>query len=431
VAEKSLDVKLRRIRENPNCGDFILADAKDADMAFGVGAPGLSPEMHAGQTRFRSIQEYRDIIRQIVGDELVDILLMSASTSEQLTLNERLFDDSPVTPAVRANDAFDVHVVRGGRYVEQTPRPFRTATLDHIQCGHVDCNEDELHQGPDLGLYSVTFTNNTEADLYTLERYREFRIEAERRRFRHFLEVFNPNLPRAVANPLEPAFVNDLIARSLAGVTERGRPVFLKIVYNGPRAMEELVAYDRNVIVGILGGSAGTTYDAFKLLEEAKKYGARAALFGRKINQAENQFAFIRFLRLLADGQIAAEEAVHAYHGVLQRLGIAPHRSLEDDMQLQTDVMGYLTTPTVVPMNSRGALASSSTERSNMPKVTVSHSCEPMATSIKQEPKSGCGSAKKCGCGCKGAKSKPNFATMTSEERLLFHRTRIAKLFGE
>ena len=28
-------------------GDFIIADAKDADMAFGIGAPGLSPERHA------------------------------------------------------------------------------------------------------------------------------------------------------------------------------------------------------------------------------------------------------------------------------------------------------------------------------------------------------------------------------------------------
>src|SRR5207248_11755545 len=87
--------------------------------------------------------------------------------------------------------------------------------------------------------------------------------------------------------------------------------------------------------------SAGTTYDAFKLLSEAKKYGARVALFGRKINNAENQLAFIHFLRLIADDEISAEEAVRAYHGVLQKLGVRPHRSLEDDMQLQTNVMNY------------------------------------------------------------------------------------------
>jgi len=113
------------------------------------------------------------------------------------------------------------------------------------------------------------------------------------------------------------------------------------MVYHGPKAMEELVHYDPHLVVGILGGSAGTTYDAFKLLSEAKKYGARVALFGRKINNSENQLAFIHFLRLIADGEISAEEAVRAYHGVLQKLGVKPYRSSEEDMQLQTNVMSY------------------------------------------------------------------------------------------
>src|SRR5439155_19042156 len=38
---------------------------------------------------------------------------------------------------------------------------------------------------------------------------------------------------------------------------------------------------------------------------------------------------------------IAPEEAVRAYHGVLQQLGVQPHRALEDDMVLQTNVMSY------------------------------------------------------------------------------------------
>ena len=42
---KSLDRKLDAIHANPStCREFILADAKDADMAFGIGAPGQSPE---------------------------------------------------------------------------------------------------------------------------------------------------------------------------------------------------------------------------------------------------------------------------------------------------------------------------------------------------------------------------------------------------
>src|SRR5205085_11253758 len=171
--------------------------------------------------------------------------------------------------------------------------------------------------------------------------YKQFRIEAERKGFRHFLEVFDPNRPEAVEASQVPAFINDVIVRTLGGVTSAGRPLFLKMVYHGPKAMEELVHYDPHLVVGILGGSAGTTYDAFKLLSEAKKYGARVALFGRKINNAENQLAFIHFLRLIADGEIPAEEAVAGYHGVLQRLGIRPHRALADDMQLQTNVMSY------------------------------------------------------------------------------------------
>ncbi len=52
--------------------------------------------------------------------------------------------------------------------------------------------------------------------------------------------------------------------------------------------MEALVHFDSSIPIGILGGSAGTTCDAFHMLREAKKSGARAAFYGRKINHAEN-----------------------------------------------------------------------------------------------------------------------------------------------
>ena len=103
--EKTLDVKLRRLHADPHgCKDFILADAKDADMALAIGAPGRSPEAHGGELRYRSLAEYREAIEQIVEQKLVDVMLMSASTSEVLSLHKRLFDHSPVTAAVRAND---------------------------------------------------------------------------------------------------------------------------------------------------------------------------------------------------------------------------------------------------------------------------------------------------------------------------------------
>jgi hypothetical protein len=342
MAEKSLDKKLKQIHADPHGSkDFILADAKDADMALAIGAPGRSPEAHSGELRYRSLAEFRDIIEQIVEQALVDIMLMSASTSEVLTIHKRVFENSPVTPAARVNDTTDIHIIRGSKYPTEPSLPFRTATLDHIQCGHLDCKPEERHLGANLGLYSITFNNDAVLDREALEQYKEFRLEAERKGFRHFLEVFDPNRHEVVEASKLPEFINDAIVRTLGGVTSSGRPVFLKMVYHGPKAMEELVHYDPHLVVGILGGSAGTTYDAFKLLSEAKKYGARVALFGRKINNAENQLAFIHFLRLIADGGIDAEDAVRAYHGVLQKLNIRPQRSLKDDMQLQTNVMSY------------------------------------------------------------------------------------------
>jgi hypothetical protein len=198
-------------------------------------------------------------------------------------------------------------------------------------------------------------------------------------------------------------------------VTAKGRPLFLKMVYHGPKAMEELVHYDPHLVVGILGGSAGTTYDAFKLLSEARKYGARVALFGRKINNAENQLAFIRFLRWIADGEITAEEAVRAYHAVLQRLGVKPQRSLDEDMKLQTNVMSYGGNGTLISVPSG-----------------------PRATRQRLEP-----AKKDCGCGCNGAgtcapkaaaepsaNGQPDFAKMTPAQKIAYHKARWDRILG-
>jgi len=395
---KTLDAKLAEIHANPDSKAFILADAKDADMAFGIAAPGRSPEHADGG--FRSLEEYRENIRRNVQQQLLDIMLMSVATNEQLTIRDRLFDDSPVTPAVRANDSTDIHVARGSVYPGQPSQPFRTALLDHAQCGKVSCEESERTLGADLGLYSITFNNDAELDRRTLEAYKAFRIEAERKKFRHFLEVFDPNAP---VNPVPPdqlgGFVNDLIARTLAGVATPARPLFLKMVYHGPKFMEELVQYDPHLVVGILGGSAGTTYDAFKLLGEAKKYGARAALFGRKINNAEHQLSFIQFLRWIADDQISPEEAVRAYHGVLEGMNIRPQRSLEEDMQLTSGIMAYAGEKTI-----------------SIPPARPVQTAAPAGATENGYPLRDDG--------------LPDFAKMTPQQRLDYHRRRLDEKFG-
>lgn len=340
--EKSLDRKIARILADPSCRDFIVADAKDADMAHGLAAPGQSPEHHASEGRFRTLAEYRELTREIVRQALVDISLMSASSNEVLTIQERLFDNSPVTPAIRANDTTDIWLASGtGRYPTQPSMPFRTATLDHAMCGKAECAPHERNLGADLGLYSITLNNDAELDHASLTQYKAFRLEAEAKGFRHFLEVFAPNACGTTCPRDIPRFINDSIARALAGVTSRGRPLFLKIPYYGPAAMEALASYDPQLIVGILGGSAGTTFDAFHMLWEAKQHGARAALYGRKINSAEHQLTFVSYLRAIADDQIGPEEAVRAYHGDLQRMKIRPYRSLTDDLVLTPTVHSY------------------------------------------------------------------------------------------
>ena len=247
---KTLDAKLADIHANPSSKAFILADAKDADMAFGIAAPGQSPERTDGQ--FRSLGQYRDLIRANVQQGLVDIMLMSVSTSEVLTIRERIFDASPVTPAVRANDTTEIHVARGASYPHQPSRPFRTALLDHAQCGRLCDDDSQRCLGANLGLYSVTFNNDLERDLATLEAYKSFRVEAEQKGFRHFLEVFDPNAPRQNLAPDGlGGFINDLIVRTLAGVASPARPIFLKIVYHGPKAMEELARYDPHLVPSI------------------------------------------------------------------------------------------------------------------------------------------------------------------------------------
>lgn len=334
--QKTLDEKLARIAANPSCGDFILADAKDADMAYGIAAPGIKNKDAPEHKRYRTIQEFREQIREIVEQRLVDIMLMSASTSDVLAVRERIFDKSPITPAIRANDTTDIWLAGSqANYGSQPSLPFRTAILDEVM-DQGSAPVFGMNRAPvNLGLYSITLNNDATLDRASLEAYREFREESRDKDFRHFLEVFVPNAP---VKPVEdvPRFVNDSIVRLLAGAGVSTRPVFLKIPYFGPAALEQLAGYDSSIVVGILGGSAGTTFDAFQMLWEAKKYGAHAALFGRKINTAEHQLSFVEQLRALADGTIEPVEAVKSYHSALAKLRIKSHRPLAEDLQCTT-----------------------------------------------------------------------------------------------
>ena len=91
--EKSLDTKLKKIRLGQyKPSDFIIADAKDADMGGGIFCPGVHLE---DASRPRSFPEYLQAMREMVSSGLVDLMLMSASGAERL-VEEGIFENSPV-----------------------------------------------------------------------------------------------------------------------------------------------------------------------------------------------------------------------------------------------------------------------------------------------------------------------------------------------
>jgi hypothetical protein len=322
-SERRLDRKLASILAGTyTVDDFIIADAKDADMAFGVQAPGLVP---GDPLHFKSRSAYLDDMRDLVRQGELDILLTSASNGERLAGDGSL--DDLITLAVRGNDATDIWFPRGARYAQSASRPFRTANLSVVRnfC--------------DLVLYSITFVNDLERDLDTLEAYAMFRRQAAEAGIRHFLEVFNPNAECGLEGAELGAFVNDSIIRSLAGVTSAERPIFLKMAYNGRQVIAELAGHDSSLVVGILGGAAGTTRDTFELLHRAENSGARVALFGRKIQRAESQLDLVAMMRPVIRGEITPADAVRAYHDAIGRAGLSPVRSLDADLQITDSVL--------------------------------------------------------------------------------------------
>ena len=108
-------------------------------------------------------------------------------------------------------------------------------------------------------------------------------------------------------------------------------------------------------------------------------------------------------LRYIADGVIDPREAVHAYHGVLQELKIAPHRSLEDDLILQTNVMSYGGSGTTISLPSQPVVAATASEPSRS------------ATASQQL----------------SSPDEPNFAKMSANERLAYHQRRLKRMLGD
>ena len=319
--------KLTRIRSGAySPRDFIIADAKDAEMGGGIGALGAR-RLADGTERLATSADYRQAMTEMMASGLIDIMLTSMSSAEALA-DSGAFKTSDVTQAIRLNDATDIWGFRGASYRERPALPFRTARLHHAR------------RLAALGLYAVTFYNDRDLDVATSEAYGRFRQQAEEEGMAHFLEVFNPAFPINTGSNELGAFVNDAIVRCLAGVARPEAPLFLKMQFNGARVMEELAAYDpANLIVGVLGGAAGTTRDTFELVAQTERFGGRVALFGRKIYLAEDAIEIVRLMRAIVEGGIGTVDAVKSYHDTLASQGIAPSRTILEDLEVTDPIL--------------------------------------------------------------------------------------------
>ena len=319
--------KLTRIRSGAySPRDFIIADAKDAEMGGGIGALGAR-RLADGTERLATSADYRQAMTEMMASGLIDIMLTSMSSAEALA-DSGAFKTSDVTQAIRLNDATDIWGFRGASYRERPALPFRTARLHNAR------------RLAALGLYAVTFYNDPDLDVATSEAYGRFRQQAEEEGMAHFLEVFNPAFPINIGSNELGAFVNDAIVRCLAGVARPEAPLFLKMQFNGARVMEELAAYDpANLIVGVLGGAAGTTRDTFELVAQTERFGGRVALFGRKIYLAEDAIEIVRLMRAIVEGGIGTVDAVKSYHDTLASQGIAPSRTILEDLEVTDPIL--------------------------------------------------------------------------------------------
>jgi hypothetical protein len=116
-------------------------------------------------------------------------------------------------------------------------------------------------------------------------------------------------------------------------------------------------------------------------------------------------------LRLITDARISPEEAVRAYHGVLQGKGIKPHRSLENDLKLTDQAMSYdgsAARRTTVEVRESETRNPKSEIRKGESLVTSA----PAATWPKRPDGS------------------PDFDKMTSAQRAAYSEARLKRMFG-
>ena len=268
---------------------------------------------------------------------------MSASTNDVLAHPGAAVRQQP-RHAGGPGQRHDRHLRRPRQPVHRAARRgrFRTAALDHIQCGHVDCDAGRAR--PRARTSACTASRSTTGSTTTCGRWKQYRRFRDRGRAQGLSALSGSvRSQRAAATcRRQGAGVHQRSDRPHAGRRGLGRAAGV-LEDRLPRAEGDGGAGRLRPAPGgrHLGGGAGTTYDAFKLIAEAQKYGARAALFGRKINNAENQLG-VRAVP--AADRRRRDLARRGGAGLSRRAWSTSDQAaaeLEDDLMLQTGVMSY------------------------------------------------------------------------------------------
>jgi len=118
-------------------------------------------------------------------------------------------------------------------------------------------------------------------------------------------------------------------------------------------------------------------------------------------------------LRLITDGKLSPEEAVRAYHGVLQGKGIAPLRALDEDLQLTDQAMSY--------DGSATRRAKVEVRDNPVPSAKPARRAEPGKPPLDTPERSDWP---------KHPDGTPDFAAMTSAQRLAYDAGRLMQRFG-
>ncbi len=320
--------------------EFLMVVAHDPDMGGGIEAYGTT-----GNGTLRSRQDFlENLVLPVLQERLdeypsgetygVDPYIECSADAVLVSLRNASwlkFRNPKLTEIVfRANNTTDVWQSREGNYAGLPAKPHAVVDLEAAK-----------NLGLEVCLFSVTLCGDLEPDMSMIEAYADFCRKARKLGLKHILEIFNPGLgPVSWLNAATKGeFINDSIVRLVASQECDYGPILLKIPFNTRESMAELTSFDTDLNVGIMGGSSGTSMDAFELANQAAECGARAAFFGRRIKNAVLPLEMSRLIREVGRGTMSPKLAVDEYHDEVGERPLPGGLTKEQDSEITLDAL--------------------------------------------------------------------------------------------